>query len=317
MGRAWLVLAASLTKIHPGAGRSPGTVDLPVVRDPLGVWYMPGSELKGAIKTLLARKKRCIQNGRISCNNKDCRALCCLLGGETAEPGASSLALLDLYPILVPLPSSREGIVYVTGRPLLARLRTAAEAAGNNNLGNTIETILAGLSSLGPAEAFLLVQKNQKDGYDFVAGRKISIKSKKVEAGALWNTLKKVSPLLEHVPPEDRVLIVGESLLTVLLDSALIRQTRVRISRTTKTVVEGGLWTEEYIPWGTVFSGLILDTGFRNKYCGNGQSDPIGEFMRELPSHGKGGRFVDLVVGGKETVGAGLLRLYFEAPEGG
>ena len=248
MSRAGLVLAASLTKIHPGAGRSPGTVDLPVVRDPLGIWYIPGSEFKGALKTFLARRKKCIGDGKVDC--KSCGKLCCLLGGETAEPGASSLALLDLYPVLVPLPSSRKGIVYVTGRPLLARLKAAAEASGEQDLAKTLEDILKmkSIQNLKSGEAVLLAQGGQKVGYDFVAGRRIKLKCKHIKADILWDALKSVSPLLRHVPPKGRVLVADESLLTVLLDSALIRQTRVRLNRSTKTVLEGGLWTEEYIP---------------------------------------------------------------------
>ncbi|MEB3860131.1 MAG: RAMP superfamily CRISPR-associated protein, partial [Desulfurococcales archaeon] len=59
-----------LTPLHPGAGRSPGVVDLPIIRDSMNYPFIPGSELKGALKTLLGRKSNTISNGKIDCKRK-------------------------------------------------------------------------------------------------------------------------------------------------------------------------------------------------------------------------------------------------------
>ena len=108
------VLAAALTHIHVGAGRSPGVVDLPVVRDPLGVFYIPGSSLKGSLKSTIALAKGCIKEDKVACSDKNmsidqrvlCEKLCCLLGGEVGDLDASSrLSIGDLYPLLIPVPS--------------------------------------------------------------------------------------------------------------------------------------------------------------------------------------------------------------------
>ncbi|ALU12357.1 hypothetical protein EYM_02755 [Ignicoccus islandicus DSM 13165] len=49
-----LVLASALSHVHVGVGRSEGIVDLPVIRDGTGVFFLPASSLKGSMKTALA-----------------------------------------------------------------------------------------------------------------------------------------------------------------------------------------------------------------------------------------------------------------------
>ncbi|MGC9117278.1 MAG: hypothetical protein ACP5ID_06775, partial [Conexivisphaera sp.] len=71
-----------------------------------------------------------------------------------------------------------------------------------------------------------------------------------------------------------------------------------------KVVEEGALWTEEYLPLGTVMLGAVFDGGRKNSACnalgvdGDGALGKLGELLN--------GSIV--TVGGKETIGRGLLR---------
>ncbi|MEB3807073.1 MAG: RAMP superfamily CRISPR-associated protein, partial [Desulfurococcales archaeon] len=113
MALARLLLASALTPLHPGAGRAPGVVDLPVVRDTLGYPYIRGTMIKGALKTHLARKLNCshVTTGkgpnRINYDHDKCSQLYCLLGGEVGEgdKGASAVSIQDLYPLFIPAPA--------------------------------------------------------------------------------------------------------------------------------------------------------------------------------------------------------------------
>jgi CRISPR-associated protein Cmr4 len=52
------------------------------------------------------------------------------------------------------------------------------------------------------------------------------------------------------------------------IERGIIKYTRNRINLNTKTVVTGSLWTEEYLPNGSIFARIMfLNTPRRNKYC--------------------------------------------------
>ncbi|WP_156328029.1 RAMP superfamily CRISPR-associated protein [Pyrodictium delaneyi] len=94
------VLASALTPLHPGAGRAPGVVDLPVQRDPYGYPLIPASSIKGALKTQAGQRRNCISGGRVACSSSDCRAVCCIFGPEPGEgdEGASAVSIIDFFP---------------------------------------------------------------------------------------------------------------------------------------------------------------------------------------------------------------------------
>ncbi len=294
-----LLLAAALTPVHAGAGRSPGVVDLPVVRDPLGYPFIRGTMIKGALKTALLSKNDCISGNS---GKEKCKQVLCALGPEKGEStkGASKYSILDLYPLIIPAPAgvleggiALGGIVYVTTPALIAR---AASIAEFNVDGLRVEkpTLYHGRAT---GTATLLVA-SRVVGVSLASSSSLpnglaELLSKAVEEG--------LHPLYKVYNPASNLLVVPDDTGRVLIDSLLYRVTRVRLDRVTKTVEGGALWTEEYLPWATLLVGKIVDTGFRNEYCSQADVD-IKEF---LDNNGLN----SIVVGGKESVGAGLLKL--------
>lgn len=333
-----LIVASAVTHIHPGAGRAPGLVDLPVARDPLGYPYIRGTMVKGALKSAIARKISSVsydsesEANVIKCNSKNhsventggecptCEELLCLLGGETGdgESGAAGISVQDLYPFLIPAPAfiaqggsyNLSGIVYFTTKALLSKAIAYAEAAGHDKIIEVLKRLseadggnvlyVSGVSSGGGVATLsvsgLLIKARLEDGS--------SVKM----IDSLLNMFR-LNPLYKSYPVAERILVVGEEHGRILVERSIERVTRVALDRVTKTVRTGHLWTEEYLPWGTLFVGLTLDTGFRNAYCRNGGSAPSIEpvaRIREAVAKCLGG---GLVIGGNETVGAGLLRV--------
>ena len=92
------------------------------------------------------------------------------------------------------------------------------------------------------------------------------------------------------------------------IERGIIKYTRNRINLNTKTVVTGSLWTEEYLPHGSIFAGIVfLNTPRRNKYCNDKICDgqcacqKVNEFIKNKEFY--------LNVGGKETIGKGVVKV--------
>ncbi|MGC8988418.1 MAG: type III-B CRISPR module RAMP protein Cmr4, partial [Infirmifilum sp.] len=77
-------------------------------------------------------------------------------------------------------------------------------------------------------------------------------------------------------------------------------QWRVRLDKERKTV-NAGPWSEEYLPMETVLVSLVLCRIREGK-------DPCDDLRKAL--HGRA-----IFVGGKESIGRGLVKLYFSPPE--
>jgi len=267
-------LMAALTHVHVGAGRSPGVVDLPVVRDSFGIPFIPGSSIKGAFKTKVASEKNCLisnEEGRVNCGKNDnCKAICCWLGPESGEDGASRLIVTDFYPLLVPVPSLEHGFIYVTSELLLANA-TNFDISIGGDVTEISDSVTVGVE-------------------------KFNVKG----VIELNNNLMDVHPFLKIAK---KVYVLDDSDLTTLFERTTIKLTRVRLDRKSKTVAGGMLWTEEYVPHGTVFAGAFVPREWKNKYCENG----VKVNWKDLLGFQNGA--TALVLGGKETVGKGIVKM--------
>ncbi len=269
------LIASALTHVHVGVGRSPGVVDLPVVKDPFGIFYIPGSSIKGTMKTSVGHK--CCNKAvgeTIDCEK--CEVVCCLFGGE--EGGETSrIVVSDLYPLLIPVPSMDKGMIFVTGNILVKK----AEA----------------MLSVAPSQVSIF-DKGGEEEEIYIGVERVKVTKRQLSTKFL-DLIKKLNPLYELATYVYELKSNEE--LALVIRRSLVQLTRIRLDRKKKTVVSGALWTEEYIPHGTLFIGVIGDRGWDNKYCKNVQN-ALDIFKKIM----NGGTFT-LIVGGKETVGKGLM----------
>ncbi len=304
------LLGVAVTHLHPGAGRSPGIVDLPVVKDSMGYPLVPASSVKGALKTRCARIEQAdLSNGTIKCfdEKKICikgSLCCCLFGGEAGEgpKGSGVITVLDLVPIAFPVASADQGFVYVAPKSLLARAAAIFSAVGGSDYAKLFTKL-----SQAPSEAAGVNINNKV----YIFTSPVELKPAPIDGDAnildgLASTLREIHPLALNL--KERLVILDDSLASKVVERALLRVTRVRLDKRTKTVELGGLWTEEYIPQGTIFVSAIIATGYTNEFCKkcNHCSSPEDCLDKALNKLGLQ-QGLPVFVGGKETVGKGLI----------
>ncbi len=311
-----LLAGIAVDPIHPGAGRAPGVVDLPVQRDPLGYPLILSSSVKGALKSLCARstcRNSLDDRGFIECGR--CTACCCLFGedpkrggpGETPEP--SRLHVLDVIPIAYPAPSATHGYVYVAASPILRRASLLLESLAARGLGRAtgmhqLFESLADSAEKAGRTTLIALKDSRVANTNTVDVGGIRFKVQHSGASASNPNLKPLEDLGGLAATiRERLVIAGPESGVQLVERSLLRMTRVALRRDRKTVAERMLWTEEYLPSGTLFITGILEGDLENKYCRQ-ISSPINYLLNIL-----GGRNTFyLSVGGDEAVGRGLIK---------
>ncbi|MGC9113024.1 type III-B CRISPR module RAMP protein Cmr4 [Acidilobus sp.] len=287
MGSALLVLAYAVTPVHVGSGRSPGFVDLPFQRDSLGYPVILGSSFKGALRFHLTPPDGKSNNkgdgGGNSKNDELVKLVRCAFGPDIDESGAKFMGKLvptDLVPFLYPAPSLSEGYIYVTTKYLLSRaydilLTVGASPPKTSGAGGAV--------TVGLREVPYAYTVNVSEVLGGVSTRSLGY-------------------LLR-----DRAYVFDDDVGLQVIESSLVRVTRNALDDKTKTVKEGALWTEEYVPQGTVMIGALLDSMRNNDECKG--IDVMKELNDRLNN-------ASLFIGGKETVGKGLVKLLTVNPAG-
>jgi len=297
-----MILVYSITPVHVGAGRSAGVVDLPIQRDALGYPVIFSSSFKGALKAFCGGDS-ITNDGRIDCSKA--KLCCCAFGSEPlgSDKETGILTLTDLIPFAVPVPAGDDVYLYLTSPYLLRKIKDLLEAEISKTQDNTkkeelsafhnsISTILNTLK--GNSE------KNQQDMKEIFIGdkvRKIEIKDEKT-----LELLKGLGTLASDI--KDKLVVKESGDDRYLFDKATLKISRNRIVLSTKTVKEGALWTEEYLPEGTIFVGGYFTSNRRNSYCGSTEK-VVDELKRERFSNGT----FYLNLGGKESIGKGLVKI--------
>jgi len=269
-----------LTPLHVGVGRYPGLVDLPVARDSFGLPYIPGSSLKGAVKSY------CLAVAESRSLGVDCEKVYgwdLRLSPVPSEPWISPVlftdALLLFYPVRV---ETEEGVEFAYATSRLQLERVAGVAGAWDGLGR----LLDGDGGLGDREVYSV------NGLSVEESR---LRVVKYFDGVFREGVGAARSLARHI-----YVFEDQGDFVRIVEAGLIRHTRVRLDYKRKTVESGALWTEEYVSDGAVFA-------FSNIFRGSKHMDAAeacNEHHRVLECAG-----YTLWVGGKESVGKGLLRL--------
>ena len=324
MAQGFGVLGYAVTALHPGIGRAPGVVDLPVQRDPMGYPMVYASSIKGAFKAECGRRlnsKNCINSkGRLDCDK--CPLCCCLFGHEFGgESAAGLLSVLDMVPLFFPVPSLSHGYLYITTPYLAARAAAILETIGGNDLQGLIDFLSTA------REAGSKLKENEAIGCTgigeevYVGTTRLGIRGDNNLNCSRLDVVKALGGLAADIA--NRLIVVSDKIGPLLVEKGLIRLTRIKLRVDTKTVAEQALWTEEYIPQGTIFlSGFIALTPRKNRYCCEAlKDDESGDCVLTSKEDVEKllGKFLDIlgsdncttyaIIGGKETIGKGVLRL--------
>jgi len=297
-----LVLIESVTNIHPGIGRFEGVVDMPVQRDHLGYPVIYASSLKGSLKSALFNAVS---------NESDKGEVKLLLGPEPDEEEkfASALAILDAHLLLFPVRSLEGVYALATSPSLLSKLKNLIELL--NKMDKKLFNIIDSLIKIPITKEECLISEASTDliieklGYILI-NEEIKLKPKKDD------NVKKLECELNY----NRIIVLNDNTAMGALERSLVKVTRVRLERSTKVVERGGLWSEEYIPHGSIFFTALLysqklwqakskQISGSSTTQSSSSSDPETKFKDFLTNKLRN----YLIIGGKESVGRGIVKL--------
>ena len=321
---AGLLFLSPLTPLHVGSGATLSEVDLPVQKTPYGHPVIYASSLKGAIKT------------RLWTANKHLTKL--LLGPEPddEEKYSSPLSFTDAFLLLLPTRSSLKIPLYVTTPFLLAQAHDMVKIVSHfSDKLKRFSEILGELSRTSPGPQRAVIPETDTDvNHILIAGLPFeTVTNKNAEQ------LRQFSEFISDALPdaykrdlEKKIAIISEKDFLRVLERTLIVQTRIHVDRASKTVKSGMLWSEEYIPPGTLFISIALysEQRLRNakKLYENWKKELekeektdevkqrlsyIEEVLKNAPSNGlktveeKLGEYI--VLGGKESIGKGIVKI--------
>lgn len=304
-----LLIIRAVTPLHVGVG-SGEFVDLSIQRDEFGFPVIWGTSLKGALKAqllLLAEKKK---------DENVKKKIYELLGSDPGEQESSRIKILDARSFLIPARTLKSIWTYATSKHMIDRLIPYLELAGIAVGGNNSTRVqFSGDISVITNRKDLLENLSESDNKIYgsislneyfqlkaeVVNRQADNKWKYWEFELIDKTLDSVNELKKLVD-ERGICILDDrdSISKSIINRSMVIQYRIRLDKEKKTVSSGGLWSEELLPSETIMVSLI---------AGEEEGD-LKEFKDDVLNKLLSGEKFYLTVGGKESVGRGLAKVY-------
>jgi CRISPR-associated protein Cmr4 len=262
-----IVLIENLTNLHVGSGGVEGLVDLPIQRDEFGYPVIYSSSVKGSLKTCLL-------------HTATTDIVYALFGPDPdeSEKFESSVAILEGYLLAIPVRSLRGVYVYVTSPMLLKRFLERIELYTKFNQKDFVDVGSGGqeakdiIGEMQNSFQSLIDEARERLSVDDAIclrdKQEVEINVKGLLEGCAILVeefvLKILEPereinskLLDMLGFDKPLLLLHDDVAKEVVDRSLIRYTRVKLRRETKTVGEGP-WTEEYLPVKSKFHTILL-----------------------------------------------------------
>ncbi len=275
-----------LTPLHVGSGRG-GKVDIVIQRDSFGIPIVYASSIKGTIKSTPYRSDKPLWE---------------VFGSEVSfryHEDESYVVFTDAYPLAFPISHEKYLIHYVTSPYLLKKACDILEVSQHPALGK-VEEIFNKVRDLKDYAIPLKESKITK-GIECIYTREKKLDLKINEALNVDFPIEFKGASYPIIRLSDSLIIIPDKFMIKLLDEKILTSTRIAIDYNLKTTRRGALWTEEYVPAGTIFIGTVL---FKKEI--NGKEVPK-EKIEDLEKLFRNGIIV--ILGGKETVGKGFVKI--------
>ncbi len=309
---AFLALVQAVTPVHAGVGGRGHIVDLPVQRDFTGYPCIWGSSFKGALRSALEQRYQ---------SEREHAIIEAIFGPpqDRAYEFSGCVVFSDLKLLAIPGPCGA-GICYLTSLLLLNYLKNFVELAEvDDELRNSVESVVSRISRLARSRRFIVSSYEclvGKDKNKLIIGDTVIIDFEQAtELGYLFLQLFRKLGMNEELAQwlSERVVVVPETIARELIGRKLLQcVTRIALDYRTKTVRPGALWSEEYVPELTIFTGLILASKPRSKNIEELKSSTavIKKLVELLGGKidGNTARFY-VILGGHETIGKGIVRV--------
>jgi CRISPR-associated protein Cmr4 len=315
----------ALTALHPGSGAALGTVDLPVQRERHTHWpNVAGSALKGILRDACREQVKSThpddgpeieeRERKTRRQKADADPAITLLFGpptQTSSEHAGSVSVTDARLLAYPVRSLKGVFAWVTCPAVLERLQRDATLVGQK---------LPAFDPSRPAEPFraivppgcpCLIEDRTLLLEEFQLGKVDG------DPTALANWIAaRLLPAQKHYAAtrarfNKQLVIVHDDDFTHFVRYATEVTARIGLNYETKTVREGALFYQEFLPTESLFYSVVLVNAARAR----GEQKPASALLGELT--GMLGKVPVLQVGGDETTGKGYCSIRLYTQEGG
>lgn len=285
----------ALSAVHVGVGQAIGVVDLPIMRSKAThLPLIPGSALKGVLRDELKAEasQKEVWFGPESITNSD-------------DSFASAMVFGDAHLLLMPV-RSLAGVCALATCPFILRRYALDHQQDLKDKLPAVPTLSSGQIALSNNTVLTLQGVNKVVLEDLDLTPVTTAQS--LEAADAWATVlaKAIyANAKDNADQQDmstRIAILSDDDFCFLADTATEIRARIRINDETGTVKKGALWYEENLPAESVLWGVMAAGPSRH---GERQTpdDVMTAFKAAL------GQTRTLQIGGKATVGRGLVRL--------
>lgn len=294
-----LLFLHALTGLHPGSGTALGVVDLPVQRERHTGWpTIPGTSLKGVIRAEAL--------GREEDTKNPSEKFLAVFGPDTknAAEHAGAVAFTDARILAFPVRSLKGVFAWVTCPAVLDRLSRDQELAG----GPPLEVPkVTGEKALICAGSPLVITEGNRQGlvleeFDFntVAG---------AAASANWIAERAVADDATKTRIKSRLAVISDDAFGHFVQHATEVTARIALNYETKTVRDGALFYEEFLPPETLFYCLLIAQPARRKGVVL-DAAAVLSWIAEL-------KMETIQIGGGETIGKGFCAVRLDRAAGG
>ncbi len=277
----------ALTPLHPGSGTALGVVDLPVQRERHTQWpTIPGSSLKGVLRDAYRRRG----NGQPGENKVGVKVI---FGPDVDEDDkhAGAVSITDARLFAFPVRSLQGVFAWVTSPGVLQRFKNDLTLAqGKQEASWTVPALPQG-KAIAHSDSPLRM------------GRHVVLEEFDLELVQDSDKLLETLAGLAFDEPEQRkqfmqrLVIADDDTFTHFARYSTEVTARIGLDYEHKTVKQGALFYQEFLPAECVFYSVVLANASRN---GDGRS--AADILNDL----KEGCPAILQIGGDETIGKGF-----------
>lgn len=283
----------AVTSLHPGSGTALGVVDLPIQRERHTNWpVVPGSSLKGVLREAMRPALR---------GNGEWEAI---FGPETrnASAHAGAVTFTDARLLAFPVRSLKGVFAWVTCKAVLDRYARDLALAGitADGLSSIVDPQTGHMLAHEKSPLLIEGQSALLEEFDFT-------RSGDSSPVAEWLSRHAGADKATQERLQSHLVVLNETDFTHFAVHATEIVARVGIDADTRTVRNGALFYEEFLPPETILYAVLLAEASRKAEVTETGAAILGIVRKNLPK--------TLQIGAGETIGKGLVAVSLRGAE--
>ncbi len=307
-GRSTAVLFLhAQTTLHPGTGTALGVVDLPVQRERHTQWpTIAGSALKGILRDVCREKAKADRPPEVSLSprrwaNEQHHKLVTAFGPglpKESSEHAGAVAVTDARILAFPVRSLRGVFAWATCPAVLERLQRDLTMAGLIDPGKLPVPTVADNQIACAADSPLLVGPRR----DQAVLEEFEFTKIQADCGPLadWIAGHAVADEGTRQRLRSHLAVLSDNDFSYFVRHATEVAARIALDYEHKTVKEGALFYQEFLPAETIFYTLVLASASRKPNANDSAAEILQYVQRCVEETGV------MQIGGDETTGKGF-----------